>query len=840
MARRGLVAIGLLLICIIARLFFKGLFKNKKEGFAVGDKIANVSTIATSLRNVKAVTVDSSGNIYVTETYTETYHMQIIKINPGLDNTIIAREINSPNGIIVDSLGNNLYIADTGNNTICKIVIATGEVITLAGSTTSGSSDGIGPAASFNNPRGITISSNGLFLYIADTGNNAIRKIVIATGQVTTLALTSSLNYPCGITTDGNLNLYVADTGNNKIVRITIVGASVYNYAGSGSQGSADGDGINTTFNRPQGIIRDSLGNLYVTDTDNKKIRKISGNGKVTTLAGNSNTNSSEDEIDGFGIDATFKEPTGITINSSGIIYIADTGSNSIRKIEMTCGPGSQLSNGVCVECPNGTYSTNGLTCIPCATSTGATTMTTSKISCAASACQPGYYLSGGRCVESPAGSFSAGGSATSSTPCAAGFYSAARATSCTACAAGSYSGVGASSCTACSTSLGAKTMGTSTTKCEPSVCSGGYKLSSVNGVNQCSKCLAGTYSGEGATTCTTCATGKFSADGATTCVSCEPGTGQKTMVQSATECKPSSCLAGYKLSEGNCVQCGAGFSSPEGSTTCTSCSAGSYSAAGSASCASCAAGSYSGAGASVCTTCADGTYSASGSLSCTTCNKSAGAATMSSSKTSCTATTCLPGYKLVDGSCEKCGAGFYGADGISCTACMPGLSSEPGSAGPSGCKCPANSYGINNSCTSCPTGSVSPIGSTTVSACTCTANYYGSNGQCTACPVGAASSAGSTTASACVCPPGTSLVSMGSTNYCINIDQANKYSMKAYNPFSKSTYNNGIKTSLLLTKNAAMCPPNSTDPCCSQESSTKLSCINGGFWKPSKVFDTN
>ena len=164
MARRGLVAIGLLLICIIAMLFFKGLFKNKKEGFAVGDKIANVSTIATSLRNVKAVTVDSSGNIYVTETYTETYDMQIIKINPGLDNTIIAREINSPNGIIVDSLGNNLYIADTGNNTICKIVIATGEVITLAGSTTSGSSDGIGPAASFNNPRGITISSNGLFL----------------------------------------------------------------------------------------------------------------------------------------------------------------------------------------------------------------------------------------------------------------------------------------------------------------------------------------------------------------------------------------------------------------------------------------------------------------------------------------------------------------------------------------------------------------------------------------------------------------------------------------------------------------------------------------------------
>jgi hypothetical protein len=211
----------------------------------------------------------------------------------------------------------------------------------------------------------------------------------------------------------------------------------------------------------------------------------------------------------------------------------------------------------------------------------------------------------------------------------------------------------------------------------------------------------------------------------------------------------------------------------------------------------------------------------------------------MSSSKTSCTATTCLPGYKLVAGSCEKCGAGFYGADGITCTACMPGLSSEPGSAGTSACKCPANSYGINNSCTSCPTGSVSPINSTTISACTCVANYYGTNGQCTACPSGAVSRAGSTTVIDCVCPTGKKLVSIDNTNQCITIDQVNKYSMKAYNPSAKSAYNNMINTSLVLVKNTNMCPPNSIDPCCNKDSSTNNDCIKKGFWKTSKVFDT-
>ena len=181
-----------------------------------------------------------------------------------------------PRGITTD--GTNLYVADFNNNIIRKIVISTGEVTTLAGSS-QGYADGIGTSAQFFLPSGIT--TDGTNLYVADSDNNRIRKIVISTGEVTTLAGSSygyadgigssaQFYYPDGITTDGT-NLYIADTVNNRIRKIIIATREVTTLAGS-SEGYANGIGTSAQFAWPNGITTDGT-NLYVAD--NNKIRCI-------------------------------------------------------------------------------------------------------------------------------------------------------------------------------------------------------------------------------------------------------------------------------------------------------------------------------------------------------------------------------------------------------------------------------------------------------------------------------------------------------------------------------------------------------------------------------------
>jgi len=185
-----------------------------------------------------------------------------------------------PWGITTD--GTNLFFADQINNIIIKLVISTGAVTTLAGSS-QGSTDATGTSASFNNPKGIT--TDGTNLYVADTYNHRIRKIVISTGVVTTLAGSSSgyadhatgtsasFNGPEGITTDGTY-LYVSDRSNHLIRKIVISTRVVTTLAGTGSTGSANGTGTSASFNNPRGITTDGT-NLYVADYSNHRIRKI-------------------------------------------------------------------------------------------------------------------------------------------------------------------------------------------------------------------------------------------------------------------------------------------------------------------------------------------------------------------------------------------------------------------------------------------------------------------------------------------------------------------------------------------------------------------------------------
>jgi sugar lactone lactonase YvrE len=261
------------------------------------------------------------------------------------DGTGTAALFHSPSAITTD--GTNLYVTDSGNNTIRKIVIATGAVAIFSGSANgdSGSTDGIGTTALFNRPSGIT--TDGTNLYVTDSGNNMIRKIVIATGEVTTLAGTAGssgsadgtgtaalFNNPLGVASDVN-DVYVADSGNHMIRKIAIATGEVTTLAGTAeTSGAADGTGTAALFNNPADIASDGT-NLYVADSGNNTIRKIViATREVTTLAGTAGTSGS---ADGTGTAALFNNPLGIATDRTNL-YIADSGNNTIRKIVIAKG----------------------------------------------------------------------------------------------------------------------------------------------------------------------------------------------------------------------------------------------------------------------------------------------------------------------------------------------------------------------------------------------------------------------------------------------------------------------------------------------------------------------
>jgi sugar lactone lactonase YvrE len=239
-------------------------------------------------------------------------------------------------GLTIDSQG-NIFVADSRNNLIRK-VSSKGIVTTIAGNGNAGSVDGKGETASFFYPEGIAVDKNG-YIYIADTHNSLIRKIS-PEGLVSTLAgqriyhnipakdTTIRFDNPAGIAVDDSGYVYVADCFNNLIRKISPDG-KVSNIAGNVNHGAKDGIGSAASFYLPGGITLDSAGNIYISDTYNNMIRKISPSGVVTTLAGNTVRGS----LNGNGPAATFSHPAGITIDPKGNIYVADVENNKIRKI---------------------------------------------------------------------------------------------------------------------------------------------------------------------------------------------------------------------------------------------------------------------------------------------------------------------------------------------------------------------------------------------------------------------------------------------------------------------------------------------------------------------------
>lgn len=312
---------------------------------------------AARLNQPRAVAVHAaSGQVYVLENSNA-----VRRFTPGVgvttfaghasqagttDDTGTLARFNRPEGIAVDD-GGTVFVADTLNHTIRRITSA-GVVTTIAGRPgIAGSFDGAGSEAEFNLPRGLAIGPGGT-LFVADSGNHTIRRITFngAQVQVTTLAgqpgLPGSKNgtgagtsaapqfrQPQGVAVDASGQVFVADTGNNAIRRITPAGVTTV-FAGSvTTSGATDGKGGKARFSQPHGIAIDTSGLLHVADTGNAALRRVSPAAQVTTPAGLPGTAGA---ANGVGAAARFAGLRGVAGDGAGNLFIADSGNHTLRR----------------------------------------------------------------------------------------------------------------------------------------------------------------------------------------------------------------------------------------------------------------------------------------------------------------------------------------------------------------------------------------------------------------------------------------------------------------------------------------------------------------------------
>jgi len=306
-----------------------------------------------------AVAVDKSGNLYILDTGND--RVRMVNASTGVISTIagsgnsgysgdggpaINASFSNPGGLTIDSSG-NLYIADTNNAVIREI--SGGTINLVAGVPNKGGYTGDGVQATKTNlsfPRGVAVDASGN-LYIADTGNERIRRV--SGGIINTIAGTSQAGFggdgsaatsamfstPAAVAVDASGNVYVEDLDNNRIRRF-VPGGAINTYAGTATSIGDGGPSTQARLNRPSGAAVDSSGNLYIADTGENRVRKVTLSGTITTVAGTGQTGLGGDG--GLATAAVLNSPSGVAVDSTGNLYIADAGNNVIRKVDQSTG----------------------------------------------------------------------------------------------------------------------------------------------------------------------------------------------------------------------------------------------------------------------------------------------------------------------------------------------------------------------------------------------------------------------------------------------------------------------------------------------------------------------
>jgi hypothetical protein len=316
------------------------------------------------LNRTEGVATDSAGNLYIADW--QNNRVRKVDAGTGVITTVAGNgtagfsgdgaaatsaTLKGPTGVVVDSAG-NLYIADQANNRVRKVDAGTGVITTVAGNGTAGFSGdgGLATNAAMFSPTDLTFDSAGN-LYISDNANSRIRKVAVGTGVITTYAgngtagfagdggaaTSAALNAPAGIVIDSAGNLYIADVSNNRIRKVAAGTGVITTYAGNGTAGFAGDGGAATSaqFNTPARVALDKVGNLFIADQGNNRVREVFlGTGIITTVAGNGTAGFSGDG--GPGTAAAFDAPLGIAIDNAGSLYISDFYNNRIRKLAIT------------------------------------------------------------------------------------------------------------------------------------------------------------------------------------------------------------------------------------------------------------------------------------------------------------------------------------------------------------------------------------------------------------------------------------------------------------------------------------------------------------------------